>query len=364
MMTTINRPVVQNGKIVMQRDYHTSANNTNNTDKKATAKENGADLKNNATDTVSLSKAFKSDMTTVFADFRTGQTELDDGLKKIRQQTMPKEGASLAPKIKPNTIAKQGGNAGITQKLFGQLFKNEEAMKNFTGFISGVTKQSKEDVGKVMKVAQGLFEKGELDLVNASSFIATALGLNKQAVELIATAYVLMSNPFTMAGAAALLSKAVALIAESKKNKTKANESKASAGDKQNTAMQQWAVAQQRMQQTAVEQDKIDKVIQTLKANKELTEEQLRNLATMNQQIATVDPKLMQQQALQQPNNLGLGSYATAPTLNRTIHNTNGLTQQGVGNNIQQPIIMATNIPTVAQPPAVSFSPPAFSGKF
>jgi hypothetical protein len=363
MMTTINRPVVQNGKIVMQRDYRTSANNT---DKKATAKENGADLQNNATDTFSFSKELKSNMTTVFTDFRKGQNELDYGLKNIQLQTMPTAGFSLPPQINPDTIAKQGGDAGINQKLFGQLFANEDAMKKFTGFIAGVTGQSKEDVGKVMKGAQGLFEKGELDLVNASSFIAKALGLNEQAVGLIATAYVLLSNPFTMAGAAALFSKAVALIAESKKNNKKAKESKTSAGDKQNTAMQQWALAQQRMQQTAVKQAEIDKVIQTLKANKQLTEEQLRNLAKMNQKIATVDPKLMQQQALQ-PKNPALGKYATTPTLNANTPtpNTNGLTPQGVGNNIQQPIIMANiNIPTVVQPPAVSFSPPAFSGKF
>ncbi len=373
MITSLRPTVGYNGQITIEKNYQAGGDKPTTND----TKENKADLAENRATVTDATKELTATALDTTQESNVGRLDLTNGLQGIQQLALPMINSALGlPATSVGGSKDKGeGDPGLTQQLFGQLFaggeKGNDLMKNFAGLAATVTGKSLGDVGKVMDTAKGLFSGGNLKLADAAGFIGKALGLNEKAIGLIATAYMLLSNPFTAKGAFALFKQAMSLISESKTNKKQANTAQNTAKQQQQLGLAQWKIAQERIQKTAVMQTQIKEAMEKLKNNQVLTKEQIEKLIKMNQQMKNqpkVDqnPKLMQQQALQ-PKNPALGKYATTPILNANTPtpNTNGLTPQGVGNNIQQPIIMANiNIPTVAQPPAVSFSPPPFSGKF
>ena len=397
MSNTINKAVVQNGRVVMQQDYKAGGNPTGT---------DTAENKTNLTENKTEVQDFRTALTTTALDatqgFMTGRLDLNNGMQNIQQLAMPMINSALGlPPTSMGGSKDQGaGDPGMTQQLFGQLFaggeKGNDMLKNFAGLAATVTGKSLGDVGKVMDSAKSLFAGGQLNLANAAGFIAKALGLNEKAVGLIATAYMLLSNPFTAAGAFALFQQAMSLISESKEQNSQANSQKNTAMQQQQAAQLQWQAAQQRMQQTAVMQAQISEAMQKLKANQLLTQEQLQKLVNMNQQMKnqqqtprinqnltqqhgqnTLNPQQQfQQQQVMQQNGQQFGAYAIAP-VNAYQPQMGGMPNQFGGGNfqqaqsftggLQQPMAMAVNVPnvpTMVQTPVVNFSPPPFSGSF
>jgi hypothetical protein len=389
-MTNINYKsvIMPNGQITLQQDSRASGSNPNSTD----TTENKENITENKTDVVDMRTALTTTALDAAQNFITGRMDLSNGVQNIQQLAMPMINSALGlPATSMGGANDQGrGDPGITQQLFGQLFaggaKGNDMLQNFAGLAATVTGKSLGDVGKVMESAKTLFTGGQLNLANAAGFIAKALGLNEKAVGLIATAYMLLSNPFTMAGAAALFQQAMSLMSESKENNQQANSQKTLAQRQQESAQQQVQSAQQRMQQTAVMQAQINEAMQKLKANQMLTQEQLQKLVNMNQlmknqqQTPRVDQKQMpqtaqngiqpqqqqfqQQQVMQQQQGQPLGAYALSPPSPQLLGGMNTMPQPQPMATFQQPMALTMTVPSMPSPPAISFSPPPFSGKF
>jgi len=371
-MTTINRPVVQGGRVVMGRGYETGGNNPTNKD----TAENKADLTANRSDVAEARKELAVTTVDTTKEVNVAQLDLTNGNRDIQELALPQMNAALG--LSATSVGdaqdKGAGDPAITQQLFSQLFaggaKGDDLMKNFAGLTAAVTGESLGRVTGIMNNAQKAFAGGQLNLGNAATAIGEALGLNAEAMEAIAAGYLLLSNPFTAGGAAALFQKAMGLISKSKEKNGQANSQKTMAQQQQQTGQQLAKVAQDRMKQTAAMQSEIKKAMEILKNNQVLTKEQIAKLIKMKQQMnnqpkVDQNQKLMQQngQIALQPQNPELGKYATAPALTTNQPNGNGLTIPfEIGGCFGKPETINMTMPSVVQQttPTVGFSPPPF----
>ncbi len=331
---------VQNGQIVVQKNYTTDD-----------AKEVKTDLTQQRNDIQADVQALTTAKTETTQALTEGRQDLTKGLENIQKLALPEINSALNLPATSTGGAEDegGGDPGLTQQLFSQLFSGGEngnnLLKNFAGLASTLTGKSVEDVATVLDSAKGLFEDGKLNLENAAGFVAKALGLNEKAIGLIATAYTLLSNPFTAAGAAALFQQAMGLMNESKENKTQANTQQTTAEQRQQAAQQQAQLAQAKIQQTAAFQAQIAEAMKKLKDNQVLTKEQLEKLVKASED-------------LKKKQNL---TKVNQPNINQTMKEN---TLQPV--KLNSPTVVPTVAPNTEAPslkPA-SFPQPAFSGTF
>lgn len=394
MMTTINRPVVQGGRVVMGRDYKTGGNNPTNKD----TAENKVDLTQSKDEVTALRTDLSNTTTTAITNQRTGQEYLGNGLKLITELANPTSGginaSSMAMGIAYNPQSPNGasgaiGKLGSSSPMGGALasiLTGKDALGGFSKLAAALTGKSLGDVGKVMNVAQNLFKGGQLNLAGAAGFIAKALGLNEKAVGLIAMATSLMSNPFSFGAAMAVFQQAMAVMADSKSNHTQATAKKNEANIQQQQASQQVEMGERITAETIAMQEKIAGIMRTIKDQGELTEKQLKefveqqkkldqlqkmnpnqpvaqNPATQNGQNTLQPQQQFQQQQIMQQNGQQFGAYAPNPAPNANQPNGNGLTIPfEIGGCFGEPKTLNMTMPSVVQPttPTVGFSPPPF----
>lgn len=345
------RPVVgSDGQVTMEGSRE---NNGKRVDK-AEAKENGDTLKEARLDVAEANKDLASVQTDAVQDNLKGSQELQGNMKGIRELAMPEITAAVSGTPKTTTaIVEDGGDPNLMKQLFGKLFaggeQGNDMLQNFAGIASTITGKSTEDITKVMDVAGGLFKEGKLELGNAAEFIGKALGLNEKAVGLIATAYALLSNPFTAGGAAALFQQAMALITESKGENKKASEKKKTATDKQKIAQEQVKKGQEIQQKTAVLQVQIKDAMEKIKNSQILTKDQIEKLVKAKEALKPNAPKPTD-------TNATIAQNKVVPPQQQLA-----LAQPVVPSN---PTVTPPPVPRIQPSNIVAFAPPAFTGKF
>lgn len=375
MMISFN-PTVQNGQVVMQRNYNASGSNPN--DAKADSTENKVSLTEGKQEVEASQKESTTTATSAVQNSTSARQGLMGGLENIQKMTNTgglMGGSNAAALVAFNAIPTSSiGNMGLGKAtslpgagaLMGLLSGGKDAQKllgNFANLASTLTGKSLGDVGKVMNVAQNLFKGGQLNLASAAGFIAKALGLNEKAVGLIATAASLMSNPFTIGAAMALVQQAIGLIGESKSNQNQANAKKTEASNQQQQANQKVELGEQITNATTQEQQSIQTLMQKIKDGQALNEEDIQKLLKAMKEAGRLQQANQNQQGGQKaipneqnktpqnvPNNLG-------QLLNPPIATNTSYAIPPVATNISMPVS-----PVASSMRTPSFSPPSFSG--